>query len=358
MVTSLAVGLVVGAIVRLLRRRIVDADAQIILSLITPYVAYISADRLGASGVLATVTAGLYVGWRTSGVVPATTRLRANTFWDVLVYLLNAVLFLLLEAEFTTVLSGLDRYSPWELAGYAAAAAATVITLRLAWMLAVPPTTARIRALGQRDVGLAPARQRLVVGWSGIRGAVSLAAALSVPLMARHRPFPGRSLVVFLTFCVILATLVLQGGSLPWVIRALGVSRGDRQSRVEAMARQRLAQAALARLDELTADESSPDTILDEDRLPATDVGSLREIYEDRLARASSRASAGSDRENTKDDAGDLRRREHLLNRAWREAVGAERAELQRLRRAGHIDNHTMLGLKRELDLDEARRQH
>lgn len=350
---SVAVGLGIGAVTRLLRKRIEDADAQIVLSLVTPYVAYIAADRAGASGVLATVTAGLYVGWRTSGVVPATTRLRANTFWDVLVYLLNAVLFLMLGAQFTSVIAGLGRYSAWALAGYAGAAAGTAIVLRLAWMLLVPPATARIHALGRRDVGLAPLSQRLLMGWSGMRGAVSLAAALSIPLVIDNHAFPDRSLLVFVTFCVILATLVFQGGTLPWVIRLLGVS-GDHQSRSEALARHRLAQTALARLDEIAGDPTEPTLQAGEDARYGA-LGPLREIYQERQARAARQigGNPGSDIAAGSDSA---QRRGLFIDSAWRDVIRAQRSELIRLRRTSQIDHATMRRLLRELDLEEARR--
>jgi monovalent cation/hydrogen antiporter len=221
-VGGVAIGLVVGWLFAEARRRIEDPVVEIVLSVVTGYAAYLPADRLGVSGVLAAVTAGLYVGWRAPELASPSTRLLGFSFWEVLVYLLNAVLFVLVGLQLHPILTGVSGSSAVVLVGQAALVAAVVIVVRVAWGFTVPYLVRVLdRRPGQRARRGGP-RERLVVGWSGMRGAVSLAAALALP-----EDFPQRNLIIFVTFGVILATLVLQGLSLPWLIRRLGLHRDD-----------------------------------------------------------------------------------------------------------------------------------
>lgn len=319
--SSVAIGVVTGVAARWGRRRLADADAQIVLSLVTPYVAYLLASQLAGSGVLATAVTGLVVGYRSTGLVSAGTRLRAGTFWEVLDFLLNAVLFVLLGAQFRQVLAGLGTLRPWQLAGYALAVCGTVVGLRLATAVLVAP------------VGRHRFRERLVLGWSGMRGALSLAAALALPLHAGGAggaAFPDRALLLYLTFTVVLATLVLQGATLPAVLAGLRL-RGTSPAAIRP-ARAVLLRAGLERLDEL-AESGIPDSALHV----------LRERYEERLARAEAPLELTLP---TLARAGDY---------AWREAHAAQREELRRLAVAGQIDTGTARELLRELDLEEVR---
>ena len=198
---GVAVGLAVGWLVAELRRRLDDPVTEIVVSLATGFAAYLPAERLELSGVLAAVTAGLYVGWRAPELASAPTRLLGFSFWEVLVYLLNAVLFILVGLQLHPILSGVSGRSVASLVGQAALVSGVVIAVRVAWEFTVPYL---IRLLDRRPaqaVRRMGARERLVLGWSGMRGAVSLAAALALPL-----DFPQRDLLVFLTFAVILAT--------------------------------------------------------------------------------------------------------------------------------------------------------
>lgn len=351
---AIGVGLAVGAAARSVRRRVGGGDAQVVLSLVTPYVAYLSSDLLGASGVLATVTAGLLVGWRTEGLVAAPARLRTTTFWDVLVYLLNAVLFLLLGARFDSVVRAVHGVGAVRIGVDAAATVGVVVLLRLGWALVVPRLVAQVRVWRQQDIPPRDRHERLLVGWSGMRGAISLAAALSIPLDAGHGAFPGRALIILVTFCVILATLVVQGATLPLVIRWLGLAGAGGPAGEEARARARMAEAALDRLDELTArlERLAPTDLPDAPPvLSPPDLAPLRQLYEQRLERASEEA----ERYEEEGGRSPTFQRERL-DAAWREAIGAAREELHRLERGGEIDNETMLRLQRELDLEETRR--
>lgn len=316
--SSVTIGVVTGVAARWGRRRLADADAQIVLSLVTPYVAYLLASQLAGSGVLATAVTGLVVGYRSAGLVSAGTRLRAGTFWEVLDFLLNAVLFVLLGAQFRQVLAGLGTLRPWQLAGYALAVCGTVVGLRLATAVLVAP------------IGRHRFRERLVLGWSGMRGALSLAAALALPLHAGGAAFPDRALLLYLTFTVVLATLVLQGATLPAVLSGLRLRSAS--SAAIRPARAVLLRAGMDRLDEL-AQGGIPDSAL---RV-------LRERYEERLARAEAPIELTMP---TVARAGDY---------AWREAHAAQREELRRLVAAGQIDTATARELLHELDLEEVR---
>ena len=215
-VGGVAIGLAVGWLIAEAFRRIEDPMVKIVLSVVAGYAAFLPADRLGLSGVLAAVTAGLYVGWRAPQLASPATRLLGVSFWEVLVYLLNAVLFVLVGLQLHPILSELSGSSVAVLVGQAALISAVVIAVRIGWGFTV---TYLIRALDRRPAQRtrrASARERLVAGWSGMRGAVSLAAALALPLTtSAGQAFPQRNLIIFMTFGVILATLVLQGVSLP-----------------------------------------------------------------------------------------------------------------------------------------------
>ena len=246
---GVAIGLAVGWLIAEARRRIEDPVVEIVLSVVTGYAAYLPAELMGASGVLAAVTAGLYVGWRAPELASPSTRLLGFSFWEVLVYLLNAVLFVLVGLQLHPILTGVSGSSAAVLLGQAALVSAVVIAVRIVWGFTVPYL---VRALDRRPAQRARrvgARERLVASWSGMRGAVSLAAALALPLeTSTGQPFPQRNLIIFVTFGVIFATLVLQGLSLPWLIRRLGLHRDDSEEQEELRGRLRATDAALKRV--------------------------------------------------------------------------------------------------------------
>ena len=329
---GLAIGLVVGWLVAEVRRRLEDPPVEIVLSVVTGYAAYLPAERLGVSAVVAAVTAGLYVGWRAPELASPGTRLLGFSFWEVLVYLLNAVLFMLVGLQLHPILSELSGSSLATLVGQAALVGAVVIGMRLAWEFSVPYL---IRALDRRPAQRARRvgpRERLVAGWSGMRGAVSLAAALALPA-----GFPQRDLLVFVTFGVILATLVLQGLSLPWLIRRLGLQRDDSEAQEELRGRLRATDAALARLEELAAEEWTRDDTVER----------MRGLYQFRRRRLKARGGYLAD-----DGAQD---RSLAYQRLVRELLEAQRHEIVRLRNQGEISNEVMHRIERELDLEDAR---
>jgi monovalent cation/hydrogen antiporter len=335
---GVAVGLVVGWLATQVRRRLDDPPAEIVVSVVTGYAAYLPAEGLGVSGVLAAVTAGLYVGWYAPQIASASTRLLGFSFWEVLTYLLNAILFVLVGLQLRPILSDLTGRSAAVLLGQAALVSAVVIGVRIAWQFTIPYL---VRALDRRPSQVARrigARQRLVSGWSGMRGAVSLAAALALPLEGPPgQPFPERDLIVFLTFGVIFATLVVQGLTLPWLIRRLGVHGDDVEEREEVRARLEATKAALARLDELAMEDWTRDDTIER----------LRGAYEFRRRRL--KARVGKIEDDGYED------RSLAYQRLVRELLEAQRRTIVRLRNQGVISNEVMHRVERDLDLEDSR---
>jgi len=331
-VGGVVIGLAVGWLFAEARRRIEDSVVEIVLSVVTGYAAYLPAELLGVSGVLAAVTAGLYVGWHAPELASPSTRLLGFSFWEVLVYLLNAVLFVLVGLQLNLILTGVSGSSAVVLVGQAALVAAVVIGVRVGWGFTVPYL---VRVLDRRPAQVARrvgARERLVSSWSGMRGAVSLAAALALPLS-----FPQRNLIIFVTFGVILATLVLQGLTLPWLIRRLGVQRDDSEAQEEMRGRLRATDAALARLEELAGEGWTRDDTVER----------MRGLYQFRRRRLKARAGYLAD-----DGAQD---RSLAYQRLVRELLEAQRREIVRLRNRGEISNEVMHRIERDLDLEDSR---
>ena len=335
---GVAIGLAVGWIVAQIRRRVTDAQVSITISLLTGYGAFVPADAIGASAVLATVTAGIYMGVQAARILPARTRLQGGFVWDILDFLVNATLFVLIGLQLRAVVDALSGYSAGDLAGYALAVSGVVIGTRMLWVFTVPYL---IRALDRRPSQRArrsPASQRLVMGWSGMRGAVSLAVALALPLTTRaDEPFPQRDLIIFLTFGVIFFTLVVQGLTLPFLIHRLGISDGGADADEELRARLVATKAALEEIDVLAAEDWTRDD----------SVERLRGVYDYRKRRLAARAG------KIEDDGYEDR------SLAWQQMVqivlGAQRDALVRLRGEGQLSNEAMNRILRELDLEESR---
>ena len=331
-VGGVAVGLAVGWIVRQIRRRLDNPPAEITISLLTGYFAFIPAELLGVSAVLAAVSAGVYLGWYTPELTSPQVRLQGVAVWEIVQYLLNALLFVLIGLQLPVVIDGLDDISTAQLVGYAALVCATVIALRFLWVFVVldlPKRMARKRASWEGAV---------FVSWAGMRGAVSLAAALALPLTTdAGAPFPGRDLILFLTFAVILVTLVGQGLTLPLVIRACRLEDDHLEDREDAKARIRAAEAALARLEELVSEEWVREDTAER----------VRGSYEFRTNRFRARFDDGDD--------GAIEMRSQDFQRLRRELLEAERTAVLELRRSGVISNDVWLRVSRDLDLEDQR---
>jgi monovalent cation/hydrogen antiporter len=317
-------GLAIGVLSDRVLRRLSDSDLTIMLSVLTAYGAYIGAEELHVSGILAAVVAGVYAGYRSPHTLDADVRLNAVAFWNVLVFGLEITLFVLLGLQLPEIVDTLEASSTGvsELLWPIVAIAAASIAARLAFVFAIGS-----------DAG-ETAGQRFAVGWSGMRGAVSLAAALAVPLSVEGRPE-----IIFLTFALILITIVGQGLSLPFIVRALGLENPRRWSDEEAVARMEAAQSALDRIDQMEDDERAGDKQLLR----------LRDLYRARF-RMCQAVLAGEDpetaaREQRIADYGQLRR----------ELIGVEREELLALRGVGRLRDQTLRQIERDLDLEEAR---
>jgi CPA1 family monovalent cation:H+ antiporter len=335
---GVAIGLAVGWAIAEVRKRITDTQVSITISLMSGYAAFIPADKAGVSGVVAAVTTGIYMGFRGPSIISPRTRLQGFFVWEILDFLLNAALFVLIGLQLRTVLDNIGGYSVATLAGYAAAISAVVIVTRFIWLFTMPYV---IRALDRRPSQRArrvSARLRVVIGWSGMRGAVSLAAALALPLDTHAgAPFPDRELIIFLTFNVIFVTLVLQGLTLPLVIRKLGVSDDGDGDQEEVKARLYATKAALQRIDELAGEDWTRDDTMDR----------LRAMYEYRKRRFAARAG------KIEDDG--YEDRSLAYQQILVSILAAEREALVALRNDGEISNEVMNRLLRDFDLEESR---
>jgi monovalent cation/hydrogen antiporter len=336
-VGGVAVGLLAGRVIREVRARIDDPPTEITISILSGYAAYLPAEELGLSGVIAAVTTGLYMGWHTPQLTTPLMRLQGVAIWEILTFLLNALLFLLVGLQLPTVLDGLSGNSAGELILWGALMSGVVIGVRLLWMFLVPYGVRMADRQASDGPRRAPPAERLAVGWAGMRGSVSLAAALAIPLHTdAGAPFPGRGLIIFLAFGVILVTLVGQGLTLGPMITRLRLMDDGAEEREERIARQRVAEAGLGRIDELgEPDWISPDSI-----------GRARNMLDYRRRRFG--ALVDGDGDGYEERTG-----------AWRrlmyELFDAQREELVGMRNRGEISDEVRRKIERDLDLEESR---
>ena len=331
---GIVVGLAAGMVIRQVRRRLNNPPVEITISILSGYFAYLPAHALDVSGVLAAVTVGVYMGWYTPELTTSQTRLQGQAVWEIVFLGLNAVLFALVGLQLPAILDELSAArSTGELLGYAALVTAVVVLVRFAWVVVAAYMPRMMRADGSP-----PWKGAVVLSWSGMRGAVSLAAALALPLTTdADAAFPNRDLIVFLTFGVILGTLVVQGLTLPGLIRWLDLEDDGLAEKEEAKARIRAAEAALARLDEL----------VEEDWVNADTAERMRGLYGFRRDRFRSRFDSESD--------GAIEGQSLSYQRLRRELLEAERQELRRLRLEGRIDDDVVRRVQRDLDLENER---
>jgi monovalent cation/hydrogen antiporter len=333
-------GIGVGWLMLRLRRWVHDPRVEIILSILTPALAYWPPEHLGGSGVLATVTTGLYMSWNGLWLISAATRLQGVFFWGFFIYLIEGMVFLITGLQARTLLTRIVDHSIFGLAVSAAVVSAVVILTRFVWMYPaayLPPLL--FPPLKRRDPS-PPWQYPFALAFTGVRGIVSLAAALAIPLTtANGQPFPGRDLILFLTFSVILVTLVGQGLMLPAVIRALGLAYDGRLERYvdtieEYKARLQGIEAAIERLEELASERNLVEEIVDP----------LRAYHTNRLTLAELRID-GDDGHRM---CAELRNELDLL------LIAAERRHINALFRSGKLKDEARRRIERELDLREA----
>lgn len=226
---GIAIGLVIGFAFMYLQKKILDnPTVETCLALVVPFMSYVGAEHLGVSGVLAVVSAGLVVSWKSHEMFSFQTRMRMNNFWETLIFLLNGLVFILIGLQLPAILSAVEDYTLDQLVVYGLIISAVTIIVRIIWIYPTVYISATLRRLhdkdGAPDLNARLVKELLVIGWAGMRGVVSLASALALPLMLPNgNAFPERNVVLFITFIVILVTLVLQGLTLPFLVRYLGV---------------------------------------------------------------------------------------------------------------------------------------
>ena len=331
---GILIGLAAGFVIAEIRRRLDDIPVEITISLLSGYAAYLPAEALHASGVLAAVTTGIVVGWKAPRISSASMRLQGFAVWQTLVFMLNALLFVLIGLQLPLILDGLSGQTTMTLIGQAAAISVTVTLTRIVWLNSVVFVVRALDRRPQQRDRRTDWRLRLISGWSGMRGAVSLAAALALA-----PDFPQRDVVVLMTFAVIFTTLVVQGLTLPALIRRLGVQGDDAEEREELHGRRAIVDAALARIRELGREEWTRDD----------SVERMRMAYEYRQRRLASRAG------HSDGDGEDYEHRSRTYQEMVRSVLDAQRDELVRLRNRGTISNDVMHRLERELDLEDER---
>jgi monovalent cation/hydrogen antiporter len=334
---EIAYGIAIGWLSLRLRRWARDPRVEITLSLMTPYLAFLVPAHLGGSGVLATVATGLYVSWNGPLLIPAATRLQGIFFWDLLIYLLEGLVFLVTGLQIRTLL---DRADIFPLQKPILAIVLTVIVIvvaRFVWVYPAAYLPRWLSAKVARRDPLPPWQWLFFLAFVGVRGVVSLAAALAIPLTTGSgAPFPGRDLILFITFGIIVITLVGQGLLLPSVVRLLGLGshaadERDREQKAELAARTDALQLAQMRLEQLAANK----------QIAPEALAVLRARHDDRFGRLPNAEPSQSD---TASAAADVRS----------DLIALERQYIYGLLREGRITDEARRRIERELDLEEA----
>ena len=336
---GLGIGLIMGIVMAAIERLIDNGPVEIVLSLIVPYAAYLAGEEAKASGVLAVVSCGLYLSRQSARTFSPQVRIQIWSAWEAMTFALNGIVFLLIGLQMPYVLAGIHGgYSMWTLIEYGAVFSLMLIALRMIWVapsVRVSNFVARLKGHKEQI----SRRETFVIGWTGMRGVIALAAAVSVPEVINGKPFEVRNLIVFLTFSVILVTLVLQGLTLPSLIRALGLAGHKGIEPEEKFARELALKEALAYLEQGKREKGDAFAHAYED---------LIDRYEHRRAEVS-----GEDTEHSASKAEVY----HELVRAARGAVEAERRTIIRLRDEGLISDDVLRRIERELDLEESKYQ-
>jgi Na+/H+ antiporter len=333
---GVAIGLAIGWVVDHFERWIDDGPIEVTISILVPYAAYLAAQSVHASGVLAVVSCGLFLSRQSAKLFSPTVRIGIGSVWESLTFILNGLVFVLIGLQFPSIRNSIRSYQLSTILLYGGVFSVLLILLRLAWVFPGARLSWFLRTrIGHQQEPPTAARQVFVVGWTGMRGVVSLAAALALPTLLKDgSPFPQRDLINCLTFCVIFVTLVLQGLTLPPLIRLLGLASGEGPNCEELEARRIAAQAAL--------DELEGAKIRDHDE--------SAEIYDDLTSHYRQRLASLKVDANPKDITANERHRALFL-----EGLGVERATAIRLRDEGRIGDGVLRRIERELDLDESR---
>jgi Na+/H+ antiporter len=340
-VGGVAIGVIAGKLIAVVRKRLDDPPTEITISLLTAYAAYLPAEELGLSGVMAAVTVGVVLGWQASELTTHTTRLQLHAIWEILQFLLNAILFVLIGLQMSTVLDQLEGRDGSELAGQAILVSLVVIVVRIIWVFGLSALSRSVRERIGGSSKAADWKETAIIAWASMRGGVSLAAALAIPLtIDSGQAFPERDLVLFLTFSVIIATLVIQGLAFPAFIRLLDLEEDTTDEDEELEARLEIAFGAIDRIEELALEDWPPEDTIDR----------VKRLYDYRRRRFSSRIGGVED-----DDDFDYEERAELYTRVMNEVYAAQRGVLRRLRDEGRITDEVRRAVEYDLDLEQAR---
>jgi monovalent cation/hydrogen antiporter len=336
---GIAVGLAIGLLVEWFERRLDDGPIEITVSILVPYAVYLAAEASHASGVMAVITCGLYLSRKSSEFFSPTVRMQAWAVWESLTFVLNGLVFVAIGLQLPYVIGELKDHKLSELIFYGLALSVILILLRLIWMYPGTKISVAIRRyIFREDVSVPRAKHIFVVGWTGMRGVIALAAAISLPVtLDNGAEFPQRNMIIFLTFAVIIVTLVGQGLTLPPLIRALGLAGVRASHEEEHKARQKILRAALDRLN----------------KERKRDGEAFSEVYDDLVRMYQIKIEKFAD--ETQPET--LRARDHLdkHSQLLGEMLRVERRTAVHLRNEGEIDDQLLRQLERELDLTEER---
>ena len=319
-------------------QRLNNTAAETTLTLITAFAAYIAAEHLGFSGVIATVVGGLYYGRHIPMVTSAQTHIDAEASWNTVLFIINGLVFTLIGLQMPAVMKGLDQYSGTQLAYYATVIALVVMAVRFIWVFPATYLPRKLFPSIARKDPMPPWGVVIALSWTGMRGIVSLAAALSIPLMLPSgEDFPHRNLLIFLTYVVILATLLIPAMTLPGLMRWLDIKDGGEHQRDETTARLALVRAVLREIEILNKATSFPPELLEG---AASRHQRRAETVESNLQPAAFSPLYDEDQ---------------MLRLLTRRLLAAERIELENLRKQATIHDHVFFQLSRELDIEETR---
>lgn len=331
------VGLMTGFVVAKLEHWIDDGPIEITISLLTAYAVYLLAEKLHTSGVLAVIACSMWMSRESHSFMSAEVRLQFRGTWDALTFILNGIVFILIGLQLPLVMQQPGGPGVWPLLREGALFSLAIVLLRTLWIFGETWLLYLYRVVRHRPTPRPAWRELLVLSWGGMRGVLSLAAAVSVPYtMAGGRPFAQRSRILFDTFSLIVTSLVLQGLTMPWLIRALGFPAAEDHDREERHARRQIIEDAIRHL-------HRSDTLK---RYPAAVLRDLVAMYERRLRTIPPEEPAGPN------DAAELGRSQR--NELWLELLGVERETLVKLRDSSEISDESLRSLQRELDLLES----
>ena len=337
---GVGVGLLIGVVAAWFERWVDDGPIEIVMSLIVPYVTYLAGEEIKASGVIAVVACALYMSRKSAFFFSAKTRIQVNAVWDALTFVINGIVFVLIGLQLPYVVAGIRGSGVWALVGYGALFSGVLILLRLMWMYPGSELVYQIRTkLLKQNLKRGGPRVVFVMGWTGMRGVLALAAAISLPeTLGNGQPFAEKNLIVFLTFSVILVTLVLQGLSLPLLIRKLGLA-GDESARMEEVEARRLVlQDVMSYLQAGWEKDGEANA----------------HAYEDLLHQYGHRLELLIEDSETGNHEGHSHAGVGLVSLAGK-AVAVERGTMLRLRDEGRISDDVLRTLEYELDLTERR---